>query len=125
EILFELFGGDQFVVVTEVNLSKRVAVLVANMAGHVDTVEEVLHVVGASDLLAGKDVAHARLEDEGLLPGRSGLETLGRLGVLEAQAEGDEAVPSVYFNGDLFGLGANLRSLDVMLRQVAMQCRVA
>ena len=111
--------------VAEIDLRERVGPLVANVAGHVEAIEQIVDVVGAGDPFARQDVAHAGLEDERLLPGRAGFETLARLVVGIAHADGDEIFSASYFRLEFFGLRADLRAFDIVLRQIAVQLRIA
>ena len=95
EVVLELRRGDRLVEVTEINLREIVAAFVADVAGHVDAIKQVVHVVDAGDALAGEDVAHARLEDQRLLPGRAGLVALAGLVEGVTQHDGDEAIALV------------------------------
>src|SRR5438132_6456886 len=69
KILQEFAGGD-FAKVTEIDLAKGIAVLVLDVAGHIDAQEHGIAGVDAGDTVAGEEVAFAGREDDGLRPAR-------------------------------------------------------
>src|SRR5262249_51312222 len=111
--------------VTEINLLEGVALLVPQVAGQIDPVEEVRNVVDAGDALTAQDVALAGLEDEDLLPERASLVTLRRLGEAEAHLDRNEVLAAHHLGIKLLRLGADLWTFDVMLGQIAVQFRIA
>src|SRR5438132_7975683 len=124
EVLVE-FGGGNFADVAQVDVGERVALLVTDVARHVDAIEEIIDVVDARDALAAQEIAHAGLEDECLLPLRPGLQTGCGLREAKAQPHGHEAVSFNDFRIQPPGLRANLRAFHVMLGQMPVNLGIA
>src|SRR5262249_42801091 len=96
EILRKL-GRRDLAVVAQIDLLERIAVAVFDVAGHVDAVKHVAHVVYAGDAFLGEEVAHSGPEHERLFPARAWLEARGGLGEAEVQAYRNKILAANHF----------------------------
>src|SRR5690606_6172956 len=70
KVLKEFLGWNE-APVAQINLRKRVSLVMADMSRHVDAIKNIVDCVDAGYLLARQNISHSRLENEGLLPHRA------------------------------------------------------